>query len=327
MDHIRQLGSLAMSSRLKRLSENFFQDVHEIYKIFDIDFEPKWFPVFHLLDSEGKLAIGEIAKRLGITHPAVNLTVNELEKKGYVSSTADKNDGRKRLIVLNSKGKKLALQLAPIWDEIRAAADDLINDAGGNFLSEIEKMESKFATKTVKQRMIELRKSGKPASATILTYSPEFKGDFLRLNQNWIEKYFKLEAADLRVLENPEEEILKKGGFIFFAQIEDAIVGTCAMLNVNDGAFELAKMAVDENYQGRGIGFDLIAACITAAKRSNAKLITLETNSVLKPAIALYKKCGFVEVESLSHDTEYERADYFMQLDLVANAGGAGQIK
>ncbi|CAN5247803.1 GNAT family N-acetyltransferase [soil metagenome] len=316
MDHILYLGSLALSSRLKRLSEKFFQDVHEIYKLFDFDFEPKWFPVFHLLHTEGKNSIGQIATKLGITHPAVNLTVNELEKKGLVVSTQDKKDGRKRLVSLSSKGKNLAADLEPLWEQIRAAAEDLISDAGGNFLKELEAIETKFALKSVKERMTAM-KSTELERAQIVDYLPEYREDFLRLNRAWIEKFFKLEAADLRILENPESEIIAAGGAVLFAKIDGKVVGTLAILNLGSGEFELAKMSVDETYQGRGIGLDLIQACIKEAKKRGAKAITLETNSVLSPAIGLYKKCGFVEVQSLAHDTEYIRADYFMRLDLL----------
>ncbi len=316
MDHIIRLGSLAMSSRLKRLSEKFFQDVHEIYKMNDFDFEPKWFPVFHLLHTEGKNSIGEIATKLGITHPAVNLTVNELEKKGLVVSAQDKKDGRKRLVSLSAKGKKLAAELEPLWERIRAAAEDLVADAGGNFLKEIEAIEAKFAMKTVKERMSTVNNT-QLKRAEIVSYAPEYRADFLRLNRAWIEKFFKLEAADLRILENPESEIIEPGGHVLFARIDGKIVGTLAILNLGNGEFELAKMSVDETYQGRGIGLDLVKSCIEEAKKRGAKAITLETNSALKTAIGLYKKCGFVEVPKLAHDTEYERADYFMRLDLA----------
>lgn len=316
MDHILYLGSLAMSSRLKRLSEKFFQDVHEIYKMFDFDFEPKWFPVFHLLHTEGKSSIGEIATKLGITHAAVNLTVNELEKKGLVVSTPDKKDGRKRLVSLSAKGKKLAADLEPLWEQIRAAVDDLISDAGGNFLNEVEAIETKFALKSVKERMTAM-KGTQLERAQIVDYAPEYRHDFLRLNRAWIEKFFKVEAADLRILENPESEIIAPGGAVLFAKLDGKVVGTLAILNLGNGEFELAKMSVDETYQGRGIGFDLVQACIKEAKSRGAKAITLETNSALSPAISLYKKCGFIEVKSLAHDTEYERADYFMRLDLL----------
>jgi DNA-binding MarR family transcriptional regulator/predicted GNAT family acetyltransferase len=301
------------------LSEKFFQDVHEIYKMYDFDFEPKWFPVFHLLHTEGQTSIGEIATKLGITHPAVNLTVNELEKKGLVNSAPDKKDGRKRLVSLSTKGKKLAAGLEPLWEQIRAAAEDLITDAGGNFLREVEAIETKFAMKSVKERMNAV-KSTQLQRAEIVSFAPEYREDFLRLNRAWIEKFFKLEAADLRILENAESEIIAPGGAVLFAKIDGKVVGTLAILNLGNGEFELAKMSVDETYQGRGIGYDLIQACIEEAKKRGAKAITLETNSVLSPAISLYKKCGFKEVPALAHDTEYERADYFMRLDLVATA-------
>ena len=319
MDHIRLLGSLAMSSRLKRLSEKFFQDVQEIYEMCDIDFEPKWFPLFHLLKVEGRLSITEIANQLGITHPAVNMTVNELEKKGLVSSAPDKLDKRRRMISLTAKGKRLGEELEPIWQEIRAAVDDLINEAGGRILQEIEAIEEKYSSKTVRQRLLQLKSAKQMPRAEIVPFAPEYKADFVRLNKAWIEKFFKMEEADLRILENTDS-ILNVGGAIFFAKIDGKVVGTCAILNMGNGVFELAKMGVDEEYQGRGIGRDLVSACIDYAKRCNANVITLETNSALKPAIGLYKKLGFVQVDKLDHETEYDRADTFMKMALTAVA-------
>ena len=75
--------------------------------------------------------------------------------------------------------------------------------------------------------------------------------------------------------------------------------------------FELAKMGVSPKHQGRGIGRKLGEAILELAKEKNAKAIFLETNTKLKPAIALYHKLGFKEVKIDS--SPYERSNYCME--------------
>ena len=150
---------------------------------------------------------------------------------------------------------------------------------------------------------------------TITEYQSGHRDDFKRLNVAWIEKYFALEPHDLEQLEHPEM-ILEEGGFIFFALYENQVVGTCALVKThNENTYELVKMAVDGQFQGRQIGKKLGLAAIGKARAAGAARMVLESNRRLVPAIELYKKLGFREVE-MPADSPYERADIRMVLDL-----------
>ncbi|AXY75814.1 GNAT family N-acetyltransferase [Paraflavitalea soli] len=148
----------------------------------------------------------------------------------------------------------------------------------------------------------------------IVPYEPAHREAFRQLNQAWITRYFRLEEADNRALNDPEGYILNKGGFIFMALWEGAVVGACALIKVNQRVFELAKMAVSETVQGKGIGYALGKACIDKAKELGIKKVELLSNTRLQPAIHLYKKLGFIEVPL--PPTEYERADIKMEIHL-----------
>ncbi|NNF16571.1 MAG: hypothetical protein HKN70_07470, partial [Gammaproteobacteria bacterium] len=84
----------------------------------------------------------------------------------------------------------------------------------------------------------------------IVQYSPALKGWFERLNREWLERYFVVEAIDTKVLQNPEQEILSHGGRVLFGRHAGAIVGTCALKHHGDGVYELIKMAVTADAQG-----------------------------------------------------------------------------
>jgi GNAT superfamily N-acetyltransferase len=148
----------------------------------------------------------------------------------------------------------------------------------------------------------------------IVDYLPENKIFFRQLNYVWIKKYFTIEEEDLKLLENPEEYIIKPGGAILMAKRGEDIIGTCGLLKINDDIIELVKMAVDEKERGKNIGYMLGYAAINKAKILGAKRIQLETSSTLMPAVNLYKKLGFIEVPL--KESEYKRCNLKMSLDL-----------
>jgi len=127
-------------------------------------------------------------------------------------------------------------------------------------------------------------------------YSPEMQPWFENLNRVWIEKYFSIEPQDNIVLGNPEETFLRDGGTILFVSLNNTIAGTVALKNEGDGIFELAKMGVDEKFQGKGLGASLINAAIRKANTLGAEKLVLYSNTKLEPAIHLYRKFGFKKV-------------------------------
>src|SRR5688572_23107275 len=118
---------------------------------------------------------------------------------------------------------------------------------------------------------------------------------FKNLNIAWLQKYFYVESIDEVMLSDPKKYIIDKGGYIFFAEVGNEIVGTFALMKVEEGIFELSKMAVDEQYQGQNIGNKMMEFAIEKGKNIGAKKIILFSNTMLGPAIHLYKKYGFVE--------------------------------
>jgi GNAT superfamily N-acetyltransferase len=153
---------------------------------------------------------------------------------------------------------------------------------------------------------------------TIIDYQPKYQPDFARLNYAWIEKFFKIEAADRAALDYPDEKIISKGGRILLAYdtAQQTVVGTCALVNMQDGVgYELAKMSVAQTHQGLGIGKNLGISAVELAKELGAKRIYIETNSSLKTALNLYEQLGFQYMPK--QESPYERSD--TQLELWLN--------
>jgi ribosomal protein S18 acetylase RimI-like enzyme len=145
----------------------------------------------------------------------------------------------------------------------------------------------------------------------ITKYNRSHQTWFEKLNRAWIEQYFWMEPIDFEVLNNPEEHIIRQGGFIFMAQYKKEIVGTVALKFVATGVYEFTKMAVDEKFQGLKIGKQLAEVAIEKVKEMKATKIILYSNTKLIPAISLYKKLGFKEIPV---DGPYKRSDIKMEL-------------
>nr|WP_315153564.1 GNAT family N-acetyltransferase [uncultured Flavobacterium sp.] len=145
----------------------------------------------------------------------------------------------------------------------------------------------------------------------IIPFSIELKEPIKTLNLEWLQKYFKVEPKDEKVLSDPQGEIIDKGGIIFYTQYNNKIVGTASLVKIDAVTFELSKMAVSEGNQGLGIGKKLLEHCLNEAKTKGIQKLILYSNRKLLPAIHLYESFGFTEIPV--EEGVYERADIKME--------------
>jgi len=149
----------------------------------------------------------------------------------------------------------------------------------------------------------------------ILSYTPEYAKDFKNLNIAWLEKYFWVEPHDEEVLGDPEKHIIQPGGTIFFVKENKDIIGTVALMKMEDAVFELTKMAITPAAQGKKIGQKLMEHTINFAKQKNWEKLIIYSNRKLENAIYIYKKYGFVEIP-IEENNPYSRGDIKMELNL-----------
>jgi GNAT superfamily N-acetyltransferase len=153
---------------------------------------------------------------------------------------------------------------------------------------------------------------------TPIDFRPFALGDeaaFRALNEAWIASHFVVEETDRRLLNDPVTQILRPGGALLMAVQDEVVIGTCALLAMGDGAFEVSKMTVAEQYRGLGIGKKLLTYVIGHAREIAAKRLYLETNSKLGNAIHVYESLGFRHLPpERVHPSPYARANVYMEL-------------
>jgi DNA-binding MarR family transcriptional regulator/predicted GNAT family N-acyltransferase len=313
MEFYDQVGKMALGSRLRRLSDLLTEEASQIYTLYGIEMQPKWFPVFYVLSRGEEKAITEIAQEIGHSHPSVSQIVREMAKKGYVKEKKGKKDGRKNFVTLSPAGEAVREKLQDQFADVGAAVENAMKETQYDLWKAIAEWEFLLEQKSLLRRVQEEKKARESHAIQIVDYRPEHAAAFRALNEAWITTYFKMEPEDLKALDHPKDYILKKGGHILMAIYKDEPVGTCALIKMKDG-YELAKMAVDTEVRGKNIGYLLGRAAIEKGRANGAKRIYLESNTILKPAINLYHKLGFKKITG--PPSPYERANIQMELRL-----------
>lgn len=316
MAFFEQTGKKAIGTRLRRLSEWITEDAAQIYTLYGVELQPKWFPVYYVLSGAEAKTITQIAEEIEHSHVSVSKIIREMAKQGLINFGSDATDARKNLVSLSEKGLAINTKIAAQYEDVGSAIDAISAQSNHDLWKAIEEWEFLLGQKSLLQRVIEQRKARESQSVRIVEYTPEYQQAFRNLNVEWISKYFKMEAADYQALDHPQSHILDKGGHILVALYQEEAVGVCALIKKEHPVFdyELGKMAVSPKAQGKSIGFLLGQACLEKARSLGAKKVFLESNTLLKPAINLYYKLGFEKISG--YPSPYERSNIQMVVEL-----------
>lgn len=317
MDFFEKTGRMAIGSRLRMLTDTITSDAAKIYEMYGIEIRPKWFPLLFVLADGKARTITGVAMEIGHSHPSVSNMVKEMKSKGLIRESADKEDRRRTLITLSAKGMRMAQDMEEECKDVSAAIDGIFSGTRHDLWKAIGEWEELLAEKSLLQRVKEARKARECSEVEIVGYRPEYQPVFRSLNEEWITAHWQMEAHDYEVLDHPQEQILDRGGYIFVGCYRGEPLGVCALCRMDDPVydFELAKLAVSPRARGKGMGLLLCSAAVEKARELGARKLFLESNTLLKPAIRLYRKLGFRELAE--YHPAYARGDIQMELDLV----------
>jgi DNA-binding MarR family transcriptional regulator/GNAT superfamily N-acetyltransferase len=297
MDYIRELGSLALASRLKRLSDMLVQGVTKIYKEAGLEFETRWFPVTHYLSVHGPSPLTTISKALNQSHPAVVQVARSMENKGLITRQGKTSDGRINMLRLTAEGKNLVKELSAIWNDIQEAVDELLEQNSDNLFLQISQLEHALTERDIYSRVKREYVSRSLLYMIFVEYNKNYLNYFRELNSDWLEKTVGLSTYDKKVLFDPETEIVKKGGMIYLTKIADEVTGTFVLMPLDEYYCELSKFVVPQHLRKMGIGSKMVDMAIDIAKKQNYRSMLLLTHENLLEARKLYEKKGFVRVK------------------------------
>jgi DNA-binding MarR family transcriptional regulator/N-acetylglutamate synthase-like GNAT family acetyltransferase len=314
-DSILKLGYLAGATRLRRIGEKLQAEGDKLYQEEGIDFKASWFATYYTLLQAGKpLTMQEITNAIGFTHITVKNIARELEKHGIVKIKPNPTDARSKHVSLTHKGQQLLTKLNPIWQKLSESLHELMIVGHPDFMNMINRIEHEMARLPLHQRIYQKNKT----VVKIIDHHPGLKKYFFELAGNWLLKVLdgKLEAEDKFSLEQPEKAYLEKGGFVFYALVDNKVAGCTALKRLDDTRFEFCKLFVDPEIRKSGIATQLIERCISRCMENNAAELWLQTTLQAKNAHPLYNKLGFKDAPAPTSMDVLKRTEKIMVLRL-----------
>jgi DNA-binding MarR family transcriptional regulator/GNAT superfamily N-acetyltransferase len=309
---LQSQAELALGSRFKALSENFYAIANAAYRATGVELDAHGFPVLRYLQVKGPASVGEIASAIGQTHSAVSQSAAKLQRSGWLVRKSDRGDARRSVLDLSAEGERRLGGLGPIWFAIRRAAQSAVKRSSGPLLEAVGKLETELSGGRVLHEILAEHARLNTAKPVIKPFHTKWREHFYRINAEWLERNWTIEDIDRRVLSQPEKLVLEPGGAIFFALVDGEVIGTCALLQESPGVFELTKMGVETGWRGIGAGRALIEAIIQEFHKRRGKTLFLESNKRLGPALKLYESAGFVHQPAPRPGSHYQRSDVYM---------------
>ncbi|MEO0548943.1 MAG: GNAT family N-acetyltransferase [Pseudomonadota bacterium] len=311
-DILKDLGHLALGSRLKRLAERMQADALKIHEQAGLKTQPSHFPMLAALDRYGDLTVNEAVDALGISQPAVTRCLNSLIDLGLVTTTALKKDRRQKTISLSKAGREaVATMKRDVFPGVEQAAAALCEGPPTDFLDHLKRIEAAMDQQSLLSRATQNLK--------IVGFADHLAPLFYSINEEWVSDMFRMEDTDEQVLSDPRSYIIDRGGDVLFVEAGPlGIVGTCALMPIEPGVFELTKMGVLASARGRKAGEFLLAKVLDRAREMQMDELFLLTNKKCAAAIHLYEKLGFIHSADIMqrYGSRYERCDVAMSYDL-----------
>jgi len=153
MDTLRELGTFALASRMKRLAERLKSEASRVYRDRGIDFNDSWFLAAWMLSQQDGITASEMADRLGVSRPAISQMAAGMHGKDLIVYERDSEDGRRRRISLTEKGRETVKALAPLWQDVSDVTTGVVESTGVDFLAGLAGLEDAFDENSLSERI------------------------------------------------------------------------------------------------------------------------------------------------------------------------------
>ena len=236
--------------------------------------------LFEIGSTPGGAVVRELRDRLGLDSGYLSRLLRRLEDEGLVTTGADPDDARRRVVRLTASGQTS-------WAELEQRSEELARDLVAPLTDrQRERLEEALATAGLLVRAATIDLS--PADAASPEAREAIAAYFAEIDARFD---FGFDAADLmaedaRTLRGP-------GGLFLLARSEGRAVACGGLRDLGDGIAEVKRMWVSDDWRGAGLGGRLLRALEEHARGLGHRTLRLDTNGALVEAIAMYDRSGY----------------------------------
>lgn len=101
----------------------------------------------------------------------------------------------------------------------------------------------------------------------------------------------------LLLLADPSEEMIMayfSPNYTYIAELSNEIIGVFILYPLNDETIEIKNIAVQEDFQGKGVGTILLSYATQIARDHDFYKLVIGTADASQTALRLYQKNGFI---------------------------------
>lgn len=152
-DIVRELGLLALGTRLKRLGERLQAGTQAVMAESGVAIPAGQFPLLAAVDRLGPLTVGDLADALGVTQPGITRNVAQLVTLGLLVVKPSSDDQRRRMVSLSAEGRRVVERgRRDVWPRIEAAVAELCAELDGPLLDQLAAIEDRLAERPLRLR-------------------------------------------------------------------------------------------------------------------------------------------------------------------------------
>jgi DNA-binding MarR family transcriptional regulator/GNAT superfamily N-acetyltransferase len=227
--------------------------------------------------------VRELRARLSLDSGYVSRLLRALERQQLVVVGKGGGDGRVRRVRLTAKGRRERTLIDRRSDALaRGLLRTLDESQQSRLLTAMDEVERLLNASLVG---VAVEDPDTPDARWCLAQY------FAEIDRRFENGFDPLAARQIRAA-----DMRPPNGRFLVARLRGRAIG-CAVLWLHPGQpAEIKRMWVSPEARGLGLGRRLLAEIETRALTAGARTLHLDTNRALVEAIALYRRCGFVEV-------------------------------
>src|SRR2546423_116937 len=251
--------------------------------------------VLYELAHRGSATASELRRDLGIDAGYLSRILRGFARRGMLARTAAKDDARKSIVRLTSRGKATVAPLeARARDQIGALLEHVPAAEQDRLVTSMHTIERGLRPGPLAKPKVALR-SHRPGD---MGWVVERHGALYWEEYGWDESF---EALVADIVAKFVTHLDPKRERCWIAEVDGERAGCVFCVKKSKSVAELRLLLVDPQARGLGIGSRLVDECIRFARAAGYRELTLWTNDVLVAARRIYERAGFELVESERH--------------------------
>ncbi|HVZ30622.1 MAG TPA: hypothetical protein VG839_09530 [Asticcacaulis sp.] len=152
-DYIAALGEAFLARRLRRLSDQFVDDIQAFLQASGITCPARCLSTILLIAEAPGLGIVQVARQAQLSHPLVIDLLSQLESMRLVHFVPDEKDRRRRLVFLTPEGEAEVARLREAEPVVRAAYAELSREIGVDLWKMADALDTALARRGFLQRL------------------------------------------------------------------------------------------------------------------------------------------------------------------------------